>query len=231
MRVDFDCSSGRCFVLDSIPSVSIDMYSSKSSVFLLCLLLSIGKTASSNFRFTSVSSVVLLSCSVNGSMADSSEQQDHSIEISGEDFDDLMALYRRASLRPVFVHQRASLRPFSGKRASLRPMAGKRASLRPVGKRASLRSSYFPWSRDHSWFDGDNHQRLLAMICSCCFRRCLFSRLKKKINFHRTSWTLLPWHKSRAVSVFGIKWRRRCVLFSLVCHVYALWRCSHSAGF
>ena len=68
-------------------------------------------------------------------MAASSERQDHSIEISDEELDDLMDVYRRASLRPVFVHQRASLRPFTGKRASLRPTSGKRASLRP---------SYFP---------------------------------------------------------------------------------------
>ncbi|CAF5095791.1 unnamed protein product, partial [Rotaria magnacalcarata] len=46
--------------------------------------------------------------------------------------------YRRASLRPYGLQQRASLRPHAGKRASLRPYAGKRASLRPanyMGKR------------------------------------------------------------------------------------------------
>jgi hypothetical protein len=50
----------------------------------------------------------------------------------------MIDVYRRASLRPVVVRQRASLRPVNGKRASLRPV-GKRASLRPFGKRASLR--------------------------------------------------------------------------------------------
>jgi hypothetical protein len=54
----------------------------------------------------------------------------------------MIDVYRRASLRPVVVHQRASLRPFTGKRASLRPV-GKRASLRPVGKRASPRPPIF----------------------------------------------------------------------------------------
>ncbi len=70
--------------------------------------------------------------------ADSSEQQDHLTDSSDEDYDDVIDVYRRASLRPVIVHQRASLRPFGGKRASLRPF-GKRGSLRPFGKRASLR--------------------------------------------------------------------------------------------
>ncbi|CAF3726300.1 unnamed protein product [Rotaria sp. Silwood1] len=78
-------------------------------------------------------SLVLLWCT----NADSSEQQDHLIDFNDEEYDDNIDVYRRASLRPVVVHQRASLRPF-GKRASLRPF-GKRASLRPFGKRASLR--------------------------------------------------------------------------------------------
>ncbi|CAF1227375.1 unnamed protein product [Rotaria sordida] len=79
-------------------------------------------------------SLVLLCCT----NADSSEQQDHFIDISDEEYDDMNDFDRRASLRPVVVHQRASLRPVAGKRASLRPF-GKRASLRPFGKRASLR--------------------------------------------------------------------------------------------
>ena len=63
--------------------------------------------------------------------------EDSSADDEMENYEDF---YRRASLRPVFVNQRASLRPFAGKRASLRPFVGKRASLRPfVGKRASLR--------------------------------------------------------------------------------------------
>jgi hypothetical protein len=71
--------------------------------------------------------------------AESSEQQDHFLSSSDEEYDDLVNVYRRASLRPVVVvHQRASLRPFTGKRASLRPV-GRRASLRPFGRRASLR--------------------------------------------------------------------------------------------
>ena len=57
-------------------------------------------------------------------------------------------LYRRASLRPVVLHQRASLRPYAGKRASLRPFAGRRASLRPyAGKRASLRPANYMGKR------------------------------------------------------------------------------------
>ncbi|CAF5066292.1 unnamed protein product, partial [Rotaria magnacalcarata] len=56
--------------------------------------------------------------------------------------------YRRASLRPYGLQQRASLRPHAGKRASLRPYAGKRASLRPyAGKRASLRPANYMGKR------------------------------------------------------------------------------------
>ncbi len=81
-----------------------------------------------------ISVLVLLWCT----NADSSEQQDRLVDTSDEEYEDMLDVYRRASLRPVIVHQRASLRPFSGKRASLRPV-GKRGSLRPFGKRASLR--------------------------------------------------------------------------------------------
>ena len=51
--------------------------------------------------------LVLLWCT----NADSSEQQDHLIDISDEEYDDMIDVYRRASLRPVVLHQRASLRP------------------------------------------------------------------------------------------------------------------------
>ncbi|CAF1071707.1 unnamed protein product [Adineta steineri] len=101
------------------------MYITKYSILFICVIVSL----------------VLLYCT----NADSSEQQqqEHFLETSDEDYDDLIDVYRRASLRPVVVHQRASLRPFTGKRASLRPV-GKRASLRPFGKRASLRPpTYF----------------------------------------------------------------------------------------
>ena len=83
----------------------------------------------------SLSLLVLLWCTIQPANADSSEQQ---VDASDEDLDELIDVYRRASLRPFFINQRASLRPFTGKRASLRPF-GKRASLRPFGKRASLR--------------------------------------------------------------------------------------------
>ena len=82
--------------------------------------------------------LVLLWCTGERLNSESSEQQDHFIDDSEEDFDDAIDLYGRASLRPVLVHQRAFIRPIIGKRASLRPF-GKRASLRPPGKRASLR--------------------------------------------------------------------------------------------
>ncbi|UJR22693.1 hypothetical protein I4U23_025729 [Adineta vaga] len=99
------------------------MYITKYSILFICVIVSF----------------VLLLCA----NADSSEQQEHILDISNEDYDDVIEAYRRASLRPFVVQQRASLRPFTGKRASLRPF-GKRASLRPFGKRASLRPpNYF----------------------------------------------------------------------------------------
>ncbi len=57
----------------------------------------------------------------------------------------MIEVYRRASLRPIVLHQRASLRPPAGKRASLRP-PGKRASLRPpyyLGKRRLRSVTYY----------------------------------------------------------------------------------------
>ena len=114
------------------------MYSTKYSILFLCVIFSLGKSSCLRFLSDSwlnnlVHFLVLLWCT----NADSSEQQEHALETSNEDFDDLLDVYRRASLRPVVVHQRASLRPVSGKRASLRPV-GRRASLRPFSKRASL---------------------------------------------------------------------------------------------
>ncbi|CAF0865357.1 unnamed protein product [Rotaria sordida] len=105
------------------------MYSSKNSILLLGITISL----------------VLLWCTVQPSYADTNEEH-HVVHSSEEDdnidgeIDEIDDLYRRASLRPYGLQQRASLRPFAGKRASLRPFAGKRASLRPfAGKRASLR--------------------------------------------------------------------------------------------
>lgn len=196
LRVYFDqawlnCKdSSQCCVLDSIPRFSIDMYSSKSFVLVICLSLSIGKNRMIAARmilwlFCRVS-LVLLWCSVNGSTLDSSEQQDQPLQISDDDFDDLMDMYRRASLRPFILHQRAAPRSFHGKRASLRPVNGKRASLRPMGKRASLRPNYFQW-RDQ-WID---QQHLLVMIWSCCFRLHstvdVFLSSEEGIKFHRTN--------------------------------------------
>ncbi len=112
------------------------MYSTKYTVLFTCIIISLGKFfffywKKQNIRIY-IDLLVLLWCT----NAESSEQQDRVIENSDEEYDDMIDVYRRASLRPVFVHQRASLRP-TGKRASLRPV-GKRASLRPFGKRASL---------------------------------------------------------------------------------------------
>lgn len=68
--------------------------------------------------------------------------------------EDFLDLYERASLRPVAIQQRASLRPFAGKRASLRPFVGRRASLRPsAGKRASLRPASHLGKRKRRSFD------------------------------------------------------------------------------
>ncbi len=90
--------------------------------------------------------IVLLWCTVQSTYADTNEEEHHVVDnieednSAGDEMDDFMDFYRRASLRPIILNQRASLRPFHGKRASLRPFAGKRASLRPfAGKRASLR--------------------------------------------------------------------------------------------
>jgi hypothetical protein len=98
--------------------------------------------------------VVLLWCTVQPTYADTNEEEHHVVENIEEDNNvsdevgDFIDLYDRASLRPVVLHQRASLRPFAGKRASLRPFAGKRASLRPfAGKRASLRPANYMGKR------------------------------------------------------------------------------------
>lgn len=115
------------------------MYSTKYSILLICIIISFGKYFFFLFNKENpkIYSLVLLWCT----NADSSEQQDHLIDTSDEEYDDMVDVYRRASLRPVVVNQRASLRPV-GKRASLRPF-GKRASLRPFGKRASLRPPFY----------------------------------------------------------------------------------------
>ena len=110
------------------------MYSTKYSILFVCLIISLSKKFLSIILILNSLILAFLWCA----SADSSEQQDRLIDTSDEEYDDMLEVYRRASLRPVIVHQRASLRPFSGKRASLRPF-GKRASLRPFGKRASLR--------------------------------------------------------------------------------------------
>ncbi|CAF1496637.1 unnamed protein product [Rotaria magnacalcarata] len=94
------------------------MYVTKYSILLILVIFSL-----------------VLFCYTN---ADSSEQQDHLIESSDEEYGDVGDLYHGASIYPFLINQRASLRPFAGKRASLRPF-GRRASLRPLGKRASLR--------------------------------------------------------------------------------------------
>lgn len=111
----------------------IEMYSTKYSILFICVFVSLGKIIVLVILEHVYLILVLLWCT----NAESSEQQDQLLGTSDEEYDDLVGLYRRASLRPVVVRQRASLRPV-GKRASLRPF-GKRASLRPVGKRASLR--------------------------------------------------------------------------------------------
>jgi len=117
------------------------MYITKYSILLVCVIISFGKFLFVFYRKKTkeVCLLVLLWCT----NADSSEQQDHFLSSSDEEYDDLVNVYRRASLRPVVVvHQRASLRPFTGKRASLRPV-GRRASLRPFGRRASLRPTNY----------------------------------------------------------------------------------------
>jgi hypothetical protein len=133
------------------------MYSSRNSILLIVITISISKfflifffLYKNLFDFF----VVLLWCTVQPSYADTNEEEHHLIDNAEEDnsavdeIDDSVNFYRRASLRPVVLHQRASLRPFAGKRASLRPFAGKRASLRPfAGKRASLRPANFMGKR------------------------------------------------------------------------------------
>ncbi len=124
------------------------MYSSRNSILLIGLTVSISKFVwffSNNFSWLIIW-LVLLWCTVQPSYADTNEEEHNLVANTeedssvGDDIDDYVDFYRRASLRPVVLHQRASLRPFAGKRASLRPFAGKRASLRPfAGKRASLR--------------------------------------------------------------------------------------------
>ncbi|CAF3377653.1 unnamed protein product [Rotaria socialis] len=107
------------------------MYTNRSSLLLLGLTISL----------------ILLWCTVQPSYADTSEDEKHPVVDStaeennvDDELEDFAEFYRRASLRPYGLQQRASLRPYAGKRASLRPYAGKRASLRPyAGKRASLR--------------------------------------------------------------------------------------------
>jgi len=99
------------------------MYSCSNSILLLCITISI----------------VLLWCTVQPSYADTNEQhmadatdEDNSAGNDVDQIDDILDLYRRASLRP-FAGKRASLRPVVvHQRASLRPFAGKRASLRPT---------------------------------------------------------------------------------------------------
>jgi hypothetical protein len=98
--------------------------------------------------------LVLFWCTIQPSYADTNEDEHYLVDNAEEDnsaadeIDDYVNFYRRASLRPVVLNQRASLRPFAGKRASLRPFAGKRASLRPfAGKRASLRPTNYMGKR------------------------------------------------------------------------------------
>ena len=94
--------------------------------------------------------LVLLWCTIEPIHAETHEEEHHLVETNEDDSssDDFLDFYRRASLRPVVLQQRASLRPFAGKRASLRPFAGKRASLRPfAGKRASLRPASYLGAR------------------------------------------------------------------------------------
>ncbi|CAF0720120.1 unnamed protein product [Rotaria sp. Silwood1] len=114
------------------------MYSSRNSILLLGITIFI----------------LLLWCTVQPTYADTNEEEHHVIDNTEEDnnsddeINDFDDLYRRASLRPYGLQQRASLRPFAGKRASLRPFAGKRASLRPfAGKRASLRPANYVGKR------------------------------------------------------------------------------------
>jgi hypothetical protein len=124
------------------------MCTNKNSFLLVCITISISKFILHKLSFRLILILlVLLWCTVQPTYADTNEEEEHHLvenkdeDNSGDDrIDDFLDLYRRASLRPVVLHQRASLRPFAGKRASLRPFAGKRASLRPfAGKRASLR--------------------------------------------------------------------------------------------
>ncbi|CAM4741236.1 unnamed protein product [Rotaria magnacalcarata] len=105
------------------------MHSNRSSLLLLGLAISL----------------ILLWCTVQPSYADRNEDEQHPVVDStaeennvDDELEDFVEFYRRASLRPYGLQQRASLRPHAGKRASLRPYAGKRASLRPanyMGKR------------------------------------------------------------------------------------------------
>lgn len=95
-------------------------------------------------------SSVLLWCTIEPIHAETTEEEHQLMENNADDSsdEDILEFYRRASLRPVVLQQRASLRPFAGKRASLRPFAGKRASLRPfAGKRASLRPASYMGAR------------------------------------------------------------------------------------
>lgn len=131
------------------------MYNSRNSILLLGITVSISMFLEI-FLFLVIidlTFLVLLWCTVQPTYADTNEEEHHLMNKSDEDnsvdeIDDYVNFYRRASLRPVVLHQRASLRPFAGKRASLRPFAGKRASLRPfAGKRASLRPATYMGKR------------------------------------------------------------------------------------
>ena len=98
----------------------------------------------------SVLFVVLLWCTIEPAHAETHDDEHQLVESNEDDSssEDYLEFIRRASLRPVALQQRASLRPFAGKRASLRPFAGKRASLRPfAGKRASLRPASYLGAR------------------------------------------------------------------------------------
>ena len=120
------------------------MFTGKYSILFVFMAISVRKSTSPNGSVTQQTRLslrlVLLWCTVQPSSAESTEEDRHLIDSTDEDhsLEDFLELYRRASLRPVVLQQRASLRPFAGKRASLRPYAGKRASLRPahyMGKR------------------------------------------------------------------------------------------------
>lgn len=136
------------------------MYTTRNSILILALTISLSmidlffKTFVYfivNMKFFHF--LVLLWCTVQPSYGETTDAEHPLAESTADinDVDDLeefYELFRRASLRPYAIQQRASLRPMTGKRASLRPFTGKRASLRPyAGKRASLRPATYAGKR------------------------------------------------------------------------------------